>query len=202
MTVVDVTWGNVSEAEAERLVQAAGMPHSLGEAGNTEPHITALVVALLKASGFRTVLETGAFQGSTSLALLEALDDLGGGVLTVCELDPDRADFVDRRLREANDLLTSEVHWAVRAEDALTVIRGLADQSLGVAWIDDDHQQAHVAEEIEALLPKMLPGGLLLFHDVHGVCDLKVVVEGYGGYALDFPRFGPAGGLGVIQVPR
>lgn len=195
---IDVTYGNISSDEAERLALAVGH-YSDSPAGNTEPWITNLVVALLKASGQRTVLETGAFQGSTSEALLDALEDLEGGVLTVCEIDPERAEAVDARLRR-NDPHAAAVNWVVRCMDARDVIRSLAPQSLGFAFIDDDHQKAHVAEEIELLLPKMLPGGLLVFHDVYGVCDLQEVVAAYGGYSLDLPRAGPAGGLGIIQV--
>lgn len=195
---IDVTYGNISPEEAERLAKAVDFVGD-SPAGNTEPWIVKLIVALLKASGQRTVLETGAFQGATSLALQYALHDLGGGSLTVCEIDPVRADGVDALLR-VHDELNPTVNWVVRCMDARDVIRSLAPQSLGFAWIDDDHQKAHVAQEIELLLPKMLPGGLLVFHDVYGVCDLQEVVAAYGGYSLDLPRAGPAGGLGIIQV--
>lgn len=198
MTVVDVEYGNISPEEAERLANAVGC-WTDSPAGNTEPWITNLVVALLKASGARTVLETGAFQGATSLALYGALEAMNGGVLTICEIDPARAEAVDARLRNA-ECENSNVNWVVRCMDARDVIRSLAPQSLGFAFIDDDHQKAHVAEEIELLLPKMLPGGLLVFHDVYGACDLQEVVAAYGGYSLDLPRAGPAGGLGIIQV--
>ena len=195
---IDVTYGNISPEEAERLAKAVDFVGD-SPAGNTEPWITNLVVALLKASGARTVLETGAFQGATSEELLFALGELEGGVLTICEIDPARAEAVDARLRDA-ECENSDVHWVVRCMDARDVIRSLAPQSLGFVFLDDDHQKSHVAEEIELLLPKMLPGGLLVFHDVYGVCDLQEVVAAYGGYSLDLPRAGPAGGLGIIQV--
>ena len=145
------------------------------------------------------MLETGAFQGATSEELLFALGELEGGVLTICEIDPARAEAVDARLRDA-ECENSDVDWVVRCMDARDVIRSLAPQSLGFVFLDDDHQKSHVAEEIELLLPKMLPGGLLVFHDVYGVCDLQEVVAAYGGFSLDLPRAGPAGGLGIIQA--
>jgi len=196
---IDVTYGNITQEEGDRLFRATSFEGHCGDAGNTEPWITNLVCSLLLASGARTVLETGAFMGSTSSALQWMLAELGGGSLTVCEIDPVRAEAVDARLRR-NDQHAAAVNWVVRCMDARDVIRSLAPQSLGFAFIDDDHQKAHVAEEIELLLPKMLPGGLLVFHDVYGVCDLQEVVAAYGGYSLDLPRAGPAGGLGIIQV--
>jgi hypothetical protein len=70
-----------------------------------------------------------------------------------------------------------------------------------LAWVDDCHEKPHVTKELTLLYPKMNPGGLILLHDVFGVCDLKTVVNQFGGYSIDLPRLGPAGGLGLIQVP-
>lgn len=197
---IDVEYGNVSAEDALRLWLADdGADHSY-PAGNTEPWIQQLVCALLKASGHRTVLETGAFQGSTSLRLARTLLALNGGTLTICEVDPARAEQVDARLRSWDLSTEGPVNWVVRCQDALSVIAGLPDRSLGFAFVDDHHTKEHVAAEIEALLPKMLPNGLIVFHDVYGVCDLQEVVAAYGGYSLDLPRAGPAGGLGLIQV--
>jgi hypothetical protein len=92
------------------------------------------------------------------------------------------------------------VDWSVQNGDAIEVIRGLPDAWLNLAWVDDDHTKQHVGDEIEALLPKMSTNGLILLHDVWGVCDLQEIVGLFGGYSLDLLRNGPAGGLGIIQV--
>ena len=196
--MIDTTYGNIPESEAERL--AAACPNAQGNdypAGATEPHITHLLGALLIASGHRTVLETGSFLGHTSEWLALILEKLGGGKLVCCEIDPERAAAVDARLFQ---LGLPSVEWEVRNEDALKVIASIPDQSLGFVFLDDDHQKPHVATEVEALLPKMVPNGIMAFHDVYGVCELSDVVEAFGGYCLEMPRNGPAGGLGLIQV--
>lgn len=198
--MIDVTFGNVSFQRASQLVDAVlrsgGVIQGGYEAGATEPWIAHLISALVIARGAETVLETGAFQGHTTVVLGRALEVLGGGTLIACEMDPERARAVEARL----DFGPNKVHWTVRAEDALTVIRSLPDQWLDVAFIDDDHRVEHVAEEINALWPKMSAGGLMLFHDVYGSCDLQALVNRSGGYSLDLPRCGPAGGLGILQV--
>lgn len=194
--MIDVTYGNISEDEAERRANAIEFAEDDYPAGATEAWIANLVKALLIASGARTVLETGCFMGHTSRVLLETLEDLGGGDLILCEIDEARARYLNGTFGDMSDLTSVRV----RQQDAFTVIRELPDGWLGFAFVDDDHQKAHVAEEIEALLPKMAPGGIITFHDVFGVCDLQEVVTAYGGYALDFPRCGPAGGLGILQV--
>lgn len=168
--------------------------------GQTEPWIVDILVALLKGLQREApnVVELGGFQGHTSLRLGQAMTS---GTLTIAEYDPEapgRAQHVSDRLFAAN--LPPEVTWRVLQSDALAVIAQCADESLDFVFVDDDHTTPHVQAEIDALIPKMRVGGLICFHDVYGSCDLHHVVERAGGYCLDLPRLGPAGGLGVLQV--
>lgn len=193
----DTTYGNVSQGVARQMAAGAVVtvpgPYL---AGATEPWITELVGSLCKAVGAHTVLETGSFCGHTTAHLATCLARTGGGRLIACEIDPVRARGVWQRL---HDLDPPGVDWDVRAQDVMQVIAGLPDGSLDFAFVDDDHTMAHVEAEILALWPKMRVGGLMTFHDVYGVCDLQRVVAQYGGYSLDCPRNGPAGGLGLLQ---
>ena len=169
--------------------------------GQTEPWIVDILCALLKASDQRNVLECGAFLGHTTVRLAEVLAANGGGTITAVEIDPARAQAADELLHQRflqND--RTDFHWRIIQDDVLKYIASIPDESLGYAWIDDSHEHEHVDKEIQLLLPKVAPNGLLLFHDVHGVCELHREVERYGGIALDLPRLGPAGGLGIIQV--
>jgi len=122
------------------------------------------------------------------------------GTLTIAEYDkdaPERAQVISDRLVAAN--LPETLTWRVLQSDALTVIGQFADESLDLAYLDDDHTPEHVAAEIEALLPKMQADGLICGHDVYGSVELHKVFTAKGGFALDFPRLGPAGGLGILQ---
>lgn len=203
MTItIDTTYGDIPQAQALRMARSVletGQPdtHWAYPGGATESWISNVVAALLKATGTAVALETGAFMGHTTVWLAQALRDMGGGTLHVAELDTDRSVFVSRALGE---LALPNVEVLVHNRDALAVIHDLPDGTVGLAFLDDDHTQNHVAKEIEALWPKMAPDGIMCFHDVFGVCDLQSVVRHYGGYALDFPRCGPAGGLGILQV--
>lgn len=185
------------------MFDAVSWPHeSLKDShqdGVTEPWIAEAVCALVKAKGGHpVVLETGGFLGVTSAWLALTLERMGGGTLIIGEIDPDRAGTISDRL---GDLSVPSVGWIVANRDVMDTIRLTADRSLDFVWVDDDHQKHHVESEIAALWPKMKPGGLLCFHDVWGVTDLQSLVKKWGGVALDFPRLGPAGGLGIIQVP-
>lgn len=169
--------------------------------GQTEVWVVDILIALLRGLQRErpTVLECGGFLGHTSARFAQELS-LWGGTLIVAEYDPDapeRAGLIDTRLAEME---LPNVSWRVMHQDAIQVIQSLPDNSLDFAYLDDDHGKAHVAAELEALFPKMKAGSLITGHDCFGVCDLQDVFKKYGGYALDLPRLGPAGGLGILQV--
>ena len=166
------------------------------KSGCAEPWTSQLVASLLIASNQRVVLETGGFIGQTSAWLALALERLGGGELTVVDIDEDRAKTILARL---DALPLERTSHLVVLDDVLHYLTAIEDESVGFAFVDDCHEKPHVDKEVELLLPKMKRGGIVCFHDVFGSCDLKTVVEKYGGYSLDFPRLGPAGGLGIIQ---
>ena len=165
--------------------------------GSTEPWNVEVLAALVKAANARTVLECGGYLGCTSAWLAMTLQQMGGGTLHVAELDADRAVACDKRLSE---LPLPDVHWKVWQDDVFATIAAQPDESLDFVFVDDTHEKDHVDREITALLPKMRPKGLITGHDVHGTCDLQEIFAKHGGYSLDLPRLGPAGGLGLIQV--
>lgn len=198
-------YGNMSDEEIERLGWAThpDWPDQVEhEPGCTEPWVSRLVADFVIANGCRRVLETGCFLGATSVYLLEALKRLGGGHLTVCDLDGQRLNTTTKRLLQIPD--QDKVSVSSLPGDILDFLRRSQMQTglFDLAFVDDCHEKKHVRLELQLLYPKMRPGGLILLHDVFGVCDLKTVVQEYGGYSIDLPRLGPAGGLGIIQVPR
>lgn len=191
--------------ESNAMFEGANFPHESltysHQEGCTEPWIAEIVSSLLKAKGGNpVVLETGGFLGTTSSWLALALAKMGGGRLTVCEIDQTRAQSIRNRMES---LPLTGVQWHVTHVDALQFIDQAPPRTFDLVWVDDDHQAHHVEQEINALWPKMKNGGLILFHDVSsdGVCNLGPLIRKYGGIALDLPRLGPDGGLGIIQIP-
>jgi predicted O-methyltransferase YrrM len=159
------------------------------------------VADFIIARGARRVLETGSFMGATTVHIVDALHRLGGGEFTFCEVDSYRmAVTFDRVVRFE---MTLENPGKVRvgsAWDAIEYLSKPGNTGFDLCFVDDCHEKPHVTKELMLLIPKMNPGGLILLHDVFGVCDLQDVVGKFGGYSIDLPRLGPAGGLGVIQV--
>lgn len=165
--------------------------------GCTEPWNVEILAALLKASNAKTVLECGGYLGMTSAWLAVTLQAMGGGRLHVAELETERAAACDKRLSE---LPIKDVEWRVWHDDVFHVIAAQPDDSIDFAWVDDSHEKDHVDREITALIPKMTRKGLITGHDVWGSCDLQEVFVRHGGYALDFPMLGAAGGIGILQI--
>jgi predicted O-methyltransferase YrrM len=184
------------------LAEAVSYPHEslvgTHEDGVTEGWIAEAVCALLKASDARVVVELGGFLGVTSSWLALTLQKMGGGGLVVSEPDEDRRARVAERLSK---LSLPDVSWDVSGIPSPQIISTFVNKTVGFAFVDNDHTKPHVEQEIVTLWDKMAPGGIMCFHDVWGVCDLQSVVKKYGGIALNLPRLGPAGGLGIIQVP-
>lgn len=200
---LDVQFGNVTQADAERMSRAAWGGALLDHSpGSTEAYVSALVASLIVALGARTVLETGAFEGATSEFILGALEALGGGTFVMCEIDAARADALRQRFSSP----LAPVEPVIWSGDVLAYLRTTTTM-FDVMWLDDDHNERHVRQEIEAMLPRLNPGGLLLLHDVVGQIPgnqhpLGFLVQEFGGSVLDLPRMGPAGGLGLIQVSK
>jgi len=202
--MLDVTYGDIAVEDAERLAKAAHTPPtevtrfgSLNhKSGSTEPWVSRLVGDFIVARDARVVLETGSFLGSTSVWLHDALYRRGGGDLHVCDIERERVIATNTALAVLDDSVRVISHHV----DILKFLES-CHWTFDLAWVDDNHEKKHVQRELELLYPKMNPGGLILLHDVFGSCDLQTVVKQWGGLAIDLPRMGPAGGLGIIQVP-
>lgn len=199
-----------------RVIPAIHWPPNLAQEwpkgyadGSTEPWTQQVVASLLVASHAVTVLELGCYKGFTATWLCHTLEQMGGGEYLGVDVEAQRQAWTLARL---GALALPRVRWKVVQADALAVLRALPKRSVQFAWVDDDHTPQHVAQELDLLYnptqPEqsvMAPGGLIVMHDVCGgegrMPPLKGVCVGAHGYALDFPRIGLLGGVGIIQVP-
>lgn len=165
--------------------------------GATEPWTAQLVAEFCAARHARVVVELGGFKGLTSLAIAERMSQYGGGSLLVVECDLDRCNHITKRFQD-NAKLTAGVLARLEPVDALSAIATLPLKSVDVAFVDDDHTASHVENEINALMPKMVHGGLILMHDVTGSFGLDEVCRRHNGVVIPLPLLHAAGGLGII----
>ena len=164
-------------------------------AGSTEPWSASVVCAFAWSIDARDVLELGAFEGLTTVALAKALP---AASITAIEHDASRSGVTKKRVAAAGLENVSVVQ-----NDAIKFLRACADLAgpcFDFAFVDDDHTYAHVAEELDLLKRVVRPGGLILMHDVIGDFGLEQLVWHHKGRIIELPLLHAAGGIGVIRV--
>lgn len=174
-------------------------PLAAYRAGSLEPWTVDVLCSLVVAMQARVVLETGSFEGMTTMALFNAMKRSGvSGKLITIESDHERCQKV-MELFEGNQPLDGPiVQVSILEKDALDALRHLHDEAIDFLFLDDDHSAPHVAEEIREAYRVLRPGGICCVHDVIGPFGLGAIVRAAGGFILPFERMHHAGGLGVL----
>jgi predicted O-methyltransferase YrrM len=127
------------------------------------------------------VVELGAYYGRSLLYLLTKLHEREKRASLV-GVDPghfpgayegllQNVRDVQDELERAHPLAQSIAIWRETGRDVLHIV---ADQSLDMVFIDADHSEAAVREDIEGWLPKVKPGGIIAGHD-YGQPDIPGV---------------------------
>jgi predicted O-methyltransferase YrrM len=119
---------------------------------------------LLRSNGARDVLETGTARGVSTACLASAVAHRPEGRVVTIDVwaAPER--------EELWDALPAAMRACIepRHGDALGTMRAAleAGERFDVALLDSDHSEEHVVQEIELARDLVVPGGLILVHDV------------------------------------
>jgi caffeoyl-CoA O-methyltransferase len=125
----------------------------------TTPDEAGLLTMLARLVGARRALELGTFTGYGAISIARGLAD--GGRLTCLELDQEYADIARRNLEDAG--VADRVEIIVGP--ALESLRSLpAEPGFDFAFLDAD--KTGYPDYYEELVPRLLPGGLLLIDNV------------------------------------
>lgn len=124
--------------------------------GGTQPWVQALLYQLIRACGFRRVMELGTWYGATAAWMCLAVAHNGGGCYWGTERSHEAADKAAARLFA---LEIPSVDWVVRRQDTLSALEGLP---FGPDFVFIDDDKAQLAEKL-AFFPK---GTLVALHDV------------------------------------
>jgi cephalosporin hydroxylase len=117
------------------------------------------------------VLELGSRRGNSTLAFLAAAEESGGHVWS-CDIDP-----VDRD--PAGMLPWRQVpQWTFTCGDDMDpAVQARLPAGADVFFLDTSHEYEHTLAELRAYMPRVVPGGVALFHDTN--------IIGWPGYAWD-----------------
>ena len=136
--------------------ETAEMPHAVMA---TTPDEAALLTMLAQLVGARRALEVGTFTGYGAISIARGLAD--GGRLTCLELDEDYAAIARRNLEDAG--VSDRVDVVVGP--ALESLRAMPPEpTFDYVFIDAD--KIGYPDYYEELVPRLLPGGLLLIDNV------------------------------------
>jgi caffeoyl-CoA O-methyltransferase len=136
--------------------ETAAMPRAVMA---TTPDEAALLTMLARLVGASRALEVGTFTGYGAISIARGLAD--GGRLTCLELDEDYAAIARRNLEDAG--VADRVEIVVGP--ALESLRAMpAEPTFDYAFLDADKES--YPDYYEELVPRLLPGGLLLIDNV------------------------------------
>jgi caffeoyl-CoA O-methyltransferase len=125
----------------------------------TTPDQAALLTLLARLVGARRALELGTFTGYGAISIARGLAD--GGRLTCLELDEDYAAIARRNVEDAG--VADRVEIIVGP--ALESLRGMAaEPTFDYVFLDAD--KTGYPDYYEEIVPRLLPGGLLLIDNV------------------------------------
>lgn len=153
-----------AELRHELLAPAPAIPDRALDGCRVFPSREALVAALL-ARGSRGV-EVGTQSGAFARFLLDTVK-------------PSRLDLVDITFEQFSEGLFAHADPVVRHEGLSWEVLGTFDDaSFDWIYIDASHAYEDVSRDISAAVPKLRPGGLLLFNDYTAWSPIEVAPYG------------------------
>jgi caffeoyl-CoA O-methyltransferase len=156
--VVDYLARHAGQDEVlERVArETAEMPNAEMQ---TTPDEAALLTMLARLVGARRALELGTFTGYGAISIARGLAD--GGRLTCLELDEEYAAIARRNLEDAGVADRVEV----LVGPALEALRAMpAEPTFDLVYLDAD--KPGYPDYYEEIVPRLVPGGLLLIDNV------------------------------------
>jgi caffeoyl-CoA O-methyltransferase len=136
--------------------ETAAMPNAMMM---SPPDEAALLTMLARLVGARHALEVGTFTGYGAIAIARGLAD--GGRLTCLELSEEFASIARRNLEDAGVLDRVDIVLGP-ADDTLRAMP--AEPTFDYVYLDADKQAYPTYYDL--ILPRLLPGGLLLIDNV------------------------------------
>ena len=152
------------------------------------------------------VLELGARRGNSTLAFLAGATESGGHVWS---------SDIDNVLRHPDGIgpWAGCPRWTfVCGDDMNPAAQALLPPEVDVLFVDSSHEYLHTLEECRAYVPRVAPGGVVLFHDTNiydwpgygWTGDVPPVQQALSEYCaeagLSWENLDGAYGMGVIRV--
>jgi predicted O-methyltransferase YrrM len=158
----------------------------------SEHEVGMLLAALIKTSGFNSVLDLGTYTGKTTDAMLQALPE-NGSIISV--------DIEDHRGEVFKEICGFDTRIKYVLGDSIETCKNLYGQKFDLIFVDTVHEWSYALPEFKAIELLINKGGILAYHDsikFEGIERLMnyAKVFGYNAVTINTPA---ANGLTLLQ---
>lgn len=196
-----IPWPRIKTAseQAENSLRNAVDIQKGGQAEDISQHLVTLSL-LVTEFRLKEIVELGTRMGSSTLALLEAANLIGGRVLSI---DLDACGEAHQKVAESG---LAHLWRFIQGSD-VELPEDVIPAGIDLLFIDTSHLYEHTMQELRKYSPRVRPGGWIVFHDYISFAGVTRAVGEFLGSLPLRPRFYPylhQNGLALIKlgVPR
>lgn len=124
---------------------------------SAEQEVSDFAYSLIRLIKPEFVIETGCYLGDSTYAMASAIKDNGFGDLISCDINQERVDIVNKRLKDNN--LPGEV-YCMKGADMIRQ-HGLAAD---FGFVDSGNEDSR-DEEVDLMIMNLAPGKMFMMHD-------------------------------------
>lgn len=146
--------------------------------------VASALYSLVRLARPEIAVEIGTAKGNSTIAIAQALEDGGRGMLHT--MDPESQVLVHVAIRKSG--LGNRIRYRIGYSH--NVIPRLGLKNIGFAFVDGDHAYESAKADFELVRGLMAPGGIIAFHDAHlfeGVQRVVREAEGAGFAVITLP---------------
>lgn len=127
-----------------------------GHLWTSEKETAEFLASLITLTDSKVVVETGVFKGQTSIHLIDALSK--GGNYTGIDIEDLREKGVIKYMGERGNAKFIK-------ESSLTALKGIADRSVDLIFMDSNHEPDYVEKEFKTCERVIKQNGIIAMHD-------------------------------------
>lgn len=127
--------------------------------------------SLVLGCGARRVIEIGVARGGSSIVICEALRAAGDGHLYSVDIGDHRSANTRAKVSPRCTFTSG------RSPDILREIAQIAGRPFDFAFIDGDHDEDSVYNDVAGVLPYMDANAMLLFHDINYIGVQRAIIR-------------------------
>lgn len=164
---------------------------------SSEADVAPLLYHLIRFLGARSAIEVGVYRGAGSVHLAQGIHDNGGGQLFLVDIAASALAEAMQHIVEAKFLIEA-VPVCKRSVDA--VADGELAEEVDLVFLDAEHTCEAALADINAYLPLVRSGGLLVVHDtvMWGAADAVDALYTQGSSVFTFATSGGSG-ISIFQ---